>query len=320
MNVSHIYNLLFKISCKSIRATPIVLLFMCIMPFSTSKCEQVIISDADSVSRKEPAERYTFRTTGLSMLTFRDFATSPLFYRGGGLNLAYGRLNQKSHREFYYEFDFLAANTSALAPESNYFQTNTGSLYFSLSGYYHYLHVIKALSTEKNRLMLGAAYVSTQNIRLNQQFQNAAAGLENIMNLMISARYTRDFSRKESKELQYYKLKIKLPRVQRSISFQLNTGLLNFNRRPGYAYVYSNAWDGSNTNGLNWILEEYKLSMNGWRFGTRLEFLRKAENRNTRRIAYIWDIAHVPGRFDVFQMAIHRLQFTTIIHKPRRKR
>lgn len=168
--------------------------------------------------------------------------------------------------------------------------------------------------------MVGVAFVSSQNIRINQSFQNAAPGFESIVNFMAAAKIERDISRTTQKTINLYKLKLNLKSVKRELAFQFNVGILNFNRRPGYAYVYSNEWDGSNTNGINWLLEEYQLSLNGWRFGSRCEFTQYTPNGNARRIAYVWDIAHIPGRFEVFQMAIHKLQFTFIFDQTRARK
>lgn len=76
----------------------VFILFLVCFIFEPYKLEAIVSSVNDSVDKKEFAKKYRYRSTGTGLITFRDFATSPLFYRGGGLNLATGRLNKKAHR------------------------------------------------------------------------------------------------------------------------------------------------------------------------------------------------------------------------------
>jgi hypothetical protein len=277
--------------------------------------EDVIV---DSTSKKIKANRYTLRNLGVNKTLFRDFATSPLFYRGGGISFGYGWLNTNNNRERLVELDLVSNVTTAKAPKSNYFQTGTTSFFFNINGYIHYLHKVKSISTAKTDIRFGGAVSNTQNIRFNPSLMNATAGLESFLNLMFAGKVSRDISRNSARPFKFLFIKKELQPVKRFVSFQLNAGILNLNRRPGYAYVYDSELDGTKTNGLSWLFDSYKWSLNGWRFGTRVEFSKFRASGNGRKWAYLWDVAHAPGKFEPFQMASHRIQYTVIINNNKR--
>ncbi len=273
---------------------------------------------ADSTSSKNKADRYSLRNLATNYTLFRDFATSPLFYRGGGLSFGYGWLNTNINRERLIELDFAGNITFAKTPKSNYFQTASSSFLFAVNGYFHYLQTVKKISKSKNNIRFGGAILNTQNIRINSSLMNASAGLETFINLMFSAKIERDISRSTVKDFKLLFIKKQLHPVKRKIAFQLNAGVINLNRRPGYAYVYDSELDGTKTNGISWIFDAYQWSLNGWRFGTRIEFSRYRPSGNGKKIAYLWDVAHAPGKFEPFQMATHRIQYTLIINNNRK--
>lgn len=291
---------------------------MCLLLLSIQASAFSEEATPDSVIKKVKPNRYTLRNLAANYTLFRDFATSPLFYRGGGVSFGYGWLNTNANRERLVELDFSGNITTSKTPKSNYFQTSSTAFFFSISGYVHYLHTVKKFSSAKTNVRLGGAVINTQNIRINPSLMNAAAGLESIANLMFLAKVNQDISRNNARSFKLWFIKKELQPVKRNISFQLNAGVLNFNKRPGYAYVYDSELDGSNSNGLSWILDSYKWSLNGWRFGTRIEFSKYRASGNGRKWAYLWDIAHAPGRYEPFQMAMHRIQYTLIINNNKR--
>lgn len=262
--------------------------------------------------------RIMTRSVGLVVPVYRDFATSPLFYRGVGMNLGYGWLNTNFKRDRLFEMNLNGSVTLANTPRSDYYQTQTAGFLVSSNVYYHYLHRIEKLSSEKMNFKLGGAINGTQNIRVNPRLFNAALGLESILNLMVAGRLNRDISRTENKKIKFLFIEKTLLPIKRHWDFQANVGVLNFNRRPSYAYVYKEEWDGTDTNPALWIMEPYNWSMNGWRLGTRVEYSWFRPSGNGRKWAYIWDAAHVPGRFESFQMASHTLQYAIIINNNKR--
>ena len=277
--------------------------------------------NTDSLYRTEndpSINYYTQLSLGMVKPLYRDFATSPLFYSGMGINLNTARLKRSDLRERIFDVGLGFNVMAAKVPESNFIQSGASAMFGHLDLYYHELWKIKALSDKNYNLKVGGALVVSQNIRLNQSLQNNAVGLENISNLMASAQVTRDVSRRKTKQLNLLIFKPTLQAVKRDLRLLVNVGVLNLNFRPGYAYSYDSEMIGTETNPVTWAFSNYKWSLNGWRAQTQLEFITYLPNGNARSIAYIWEAAHAPGKHEAFQMASHRIQFTLHFHTKKR--
>lgn len=259
---------------------------------------------------------YFMPYVGIKNQTFRDFATSPLFYRGPAIELGLSWRWGKKNWENVLETDITFAYTFAKIPESAYFQTHSNALFFSGKISDEFLVKIQKLSWKKFDTKVGGTLLSTMNFRKNSALNNNGIGIENLTNLMATASISKDISRTETKERKYlgFIKKTLLP-VERHLSFKLNVGVLNFNYRPGYAYISDSELDGSNSNGLKSLLEGYSWKMNGWRLGTTIEFTKMRPNGNGHKWAYIWTAANAPGKFEAFQIASHSLRYTLIINK-----
>lgn len=265
-----------------------------------------------------PSNYYSQLSVGFSNPVYRDFATSPLFYNGLGVNLTSSWLKQSFIKEQKFQVGFGFSAVAASVPKSNFIEADGSASFFNLDLYYHHLWRLESFSDTKNNLKIGGAVIISQNLRINNYLQNNAVGLENISNLMASAQLTRDISRREPKQLNLLIFKPTLKPAERDLRFQLNMGVLNFNYRPGYAYSYDSEIVGTETNILEWALSNYKWSMNGWRLNTQIEFIKYLPNGNARSWSYIWEAAHAPGKFEAFQMASHRIQYTIFFHTNKR--
>ncbi|HSJ66402.1 MAG TPA: hypothetical protein VK921_01955 [Anditalea sp.] len=263
-------------------------------------------------------DRFLLGSMGMVIPVYRDFATSPLFYRGAGLHGGMGWMRSSDKRERLIDFNMNGSLTLARTPESDFFPALTEGFFISINSQFHYLYKIERFSTAKNNFKLGGAIVSTQNIRINPHLENAAVGLENISNLMLVGKLKRDISRTEPKNFKFLFIKTTLQPIRRYLDFQTNIGILNFNRRPGYAYVYHNEWDGTDTDPASWVLDAYRWTLNGWRLGTTVEYSWFRPSGNGRKISYLWDAAHAPGRFESMQMASHTFRYTIIINNNKR--
>ena len=248
---------------------------------------------------------------------YRDFATSPLFYRGGGFNLGNARLSRSDDRERLFQLSMGISPMFAHVPESDFIQPGSVAFFGNLEFHFHQLWKLKSLSSEKNNFKLGGALRSSQHIRINPSLQNNALGLENITNFMLASHIIRDISRVEARPLDLWLFQTTLRPIKRDLKFHFNAGILNFNYRPGYAYSYVSELEGLETNPLSWILDNYRWSLNGWRFTTELEYISYLPNGNAYSWAYVWDAAHAPGRYEAFQMANHEIKFTYYFHIPK---
>jgi len=293
---------------------PLLILILSLSKNSSSQ-DHILLPQ---IERYYPTDYYTTLSFGLTNPIYRDFATSPLFYNGIGLESSSASLKRSDARERIFEFGFGISAQLARVPQSNYIQSGSISGYGKFDIYYQQSWTLEALSDAKNNTKIGGAINITQNIRANPGLQNNAIGLENISNLMASAQWTRDISRTEVKQLNLWLFKPTLKPVKRELRFLLNVGMLNFNYRPGYAYSYDSELNGMDTSPIQWALSNYKWSLNGWRLKTELEFLKYLSNGNVKGWSYVWEAAHAPGKFEAFQMASHQLKYTFYIHSEKR--
>ncbi len=264
----------------------------------------------DTAHNKLPIHYYSQLSIGLTSPLYRDFATSPLFYRGLGIHLSTAWQKRSDRHERIFRFALGFSALTPRVPKSKLIQPGGMAFYGRLDLYYQQLWKLEALSNKNNNLKIGGAVNITQNIRANPALQNNTMGLENISNVMAAAQWTLDISRKKTKQLNLWLFKPTLKPVKRELRFLVNVGVLNFNFRPGYAYAYDSELNGMDTNPVAWAFANYKFTMNGWRVKTQLEFIKYLSNGNARSWSYVWEATSAKGRHEPFQMASHRLQFT----------
>jgi len=276
-------------------------------------------SDSIQQTDKLAANYYTKLSASITHPVYRDFATSPLFFRGIGLNLTAGWLNQSDLRERIFQIETVAAAMSPKTPKSDLIKARGLSFFGQLNAFYQELWKLEKFSSSRNNIKIGGALLITQNARINRGLQNNALGLESIYNLMASAQIKRDISRRKKKKINLFLFKPILKPVKRDLRFLLNIGVLNVNYRPGYAYSYDSELVGTETGPVKWEFDNYKWSLNGWRIQTQLEYIKYLNNGNARSWSYIWRAAHIPGRHEAFQMASHQIQFTLFFNSKKSK-
>ncbi|MDD4574912.1 MAG: hypothetical protein PHI36_00635 [Bacteroidales bacterium] len=268
------------------------------------------------LQKKNPKpDRSLHLSSGFTSFLYRDFATSPLFYSGVGLRLAVGYEIKSDHDEHFFDLDYIIGVAFAVNPTPVTAGNSTMAIMNTSNFYYHYLHELTRFNNDKYKISLGGSFLNSLNVRVNQALNNNSAGIENISNFMFSLKLNRDISRHQVIIEDLLLFKRKLMPSTRSLSFQCNIGLLNFNYRPGYAYNYLGEMDGSSTNILKYAIEDHLWSMNGIRLNTRLEFSYYKPYKNGSKWAYVWDFANVPGKFETYQSAFHRLEYVLIINR-----
>lgn len=267
---------------------------------------------------KVQSDYYSILSVGANRPIYLDLASSPLFYNGLGLDLQAGWLKRSEKRERLFDMRIAANTLNAKIPESNFLQAQTNSFLIQFNASYVQLFALDRFSTNKNNIKVGGLIRTTQNLRVNSSLQNNALGLENSTNIMASGQIIRDVSRNAPKELNLLVFKPTLKPVQRDLRFQLNTGILNFNYRPSYAYSYDGEIIGTETQLLSWVLSNYKWSSNGYRLNTEIEYIKYLPNGNARSLSYAWDVAHMPGRYESFQMASHQIRYRIFFLKKKR--
>lgn len=274
------------------------------------------IARADSISDTQ-SDYYRIYSVGFNSPIYRDFATSPLFYDGFGLDLYHSRSRRSTKSERHFDMGIGMNALNARIPQSDVLQAFTSAFLIQFNLSYSKLYELTKFSTDKNNIKVGGVIRSTQNNRVNPSLFNNALGLENSTNLMASGQIIRDVSRQTHKELNLWLFKPTLKPVKRDLRFQLNVGLLNFNYRPGYAYSYEAEVIGTETFPLFWILSNYKWSLNGFRYNTEIELIKYAANGNARSWSYVWDAISMPGRYENFQFASHQIRYRIFFHNKR---
>lgn len=254
-------------------------------------------------------------SAGLGYASFRDFATSPLYYNGPGISLAIEKQTLRQKSEINWGLSPLISSTMAHIPKSNYYQPSTSSSFMSFDAYCQYLRLVPQLSSDKLKFKAGGTLMGTQNFRVNQDLFNSAVAAETFINFMLSLKADKDISRNTEKINKLWFITIRRKPAKRKLSFQANIGIVNINHRPPYNFLYLSPINGTQNNSFSSPANAYQWSLNGWRVGTKIEFSKFASSGNGFKIAYVWDIASAPGKHQAFQMASHRIQYSLIINK-----
>lgn len=221
--------------------------------------------------------------------TFRDMATSPLFYKGNTLSyMGAWHLNNKANEK-------LASLNYTFGKHTNrYNNTNNSAKFYSLELYYSQLYQLNKLSSNKWKTKIGAGVISSLNIRENKALMNNSLGIENISNILFATKASWDISRLDSKS------------TKRCFSLFINIGVVNLNYRPGYAYNYMPSIGSAYVRSMT----DHHLSLNGFRLNSILEYSRSVSNRNIVRVSYIFDAYNAPGKYEPFNYAKHSLKLS----------
>ncbi len=254
----------------------------------------LLLSEGFAQSYKEtasslPDSRHSYieLSAGAGVSTFRDLATSPLFYQGASFSLSGGYLGADKKREVYagasYHYGLLTGKFN---------NTSKSSSFYSLDLNHHTMYTLNKFSSAGWVIRCGWSVVSSTNIRENSALMNNSLGVENISNIMASGRVTRNLVKKSS------------------LSFTFNLGVLNMNYRPGYAYNYIPQITGSEISNFG----DYKLSLNGFRIQSRIVYSRVFMNRNSARLTYLFDAYNAPGKFEPLNFIRHSLSLSLLFN------
>lgn len=255
------------------------------------------VPENPSLSNKEKRKiRPTYiRVNGLiNESTFRDFATSPLNYKGLAVDYYVGRLRMDSYRESEISLGASSGNYSA-----DFNGTSSVSKLTKFEAFYSKLYRIDKLTSINKGINTKAGFLidATGDLRYNTDLQNNARGLEFFGNAMGSVKITKDLSNKAKNK-------------NRDLSLRLNVGLVNATLRNGFAYL----GQGDVTNDPK-FLDGYEFKMfSGFRMGTRLDYTRYLKNKNAVQISYIWDAYKTGGDLDKFELAHHKIGISLLFN------
>jgi len=248
-------------------------LFMLIPALSYSQQSD---SPSEQAEQKRPA--YLEMEMGLSLSSFRDYATSPLIYSGKPIHLGLGLLELSNLRESSIRFSYAFGNY-----RNRFNEQTTLSKVDVIDVSYVELYRIGAWSTDRFNLKVGGQWTTTTNVRQNTALQNNGTGVEIVSNLFGTAKGSLNLSESQA------------------LSITMNLGLLNAAYRNGFVYVGQSAPTNQGS-----IFDQYELSLvSGYRFITQVDYTLKLKNENALRFSYNWDAYQTRGNYDEFEMASH---------------
>ncbi len=250
-------------------------------------------------------KNYIELSLGKSNSKFRDFATSPLFYKG--LPTAFGirKTRDKNMTLVSFGMEYIFGNY-----HSNFNDHEATSQVRSLSFDYSRMYHSNLTRWDKTDLFLGGKVVSTANLRINPSLLNNNVGFEMFANIMGSAMVQRDISRNRLKSKKILFIKYKLKPRKRDLSYRLNLGIVNTNYRNGYSYIGQSAL-------LNEfeLFEDYKYSvLSGLRIGSQIDY-RVYLNNNALVFSYVWDAYKTGNKMDKLEMSQHIFKLSMLINK-----
>lgn len=237
----------------------------------------------------------------------RDFATSPLTYKGILTNYTAAYLKMDNEREVKLNMRFNNGvykykNTSGVR------LFNKANVYVLDVNYYR-LYQVHAFNNSKWNLKVGGTFDINTDVRINQDLMNAAVGYEVFNTLFVSGKVSRRFERKEAVTKKILFMHIRFRPMVAFLSYRLNVPVMNNTVRNGFSYIANES-----INTLP-IFKEYKVkAFSGVHFSSELAYTRQMQNGNMWRLSYIWDAYAAGKTYDRIEMAHHIAELSILFH------
>ena len=265
----------------------------------SQEADSVTVLSRKALRKERPY--YIGLTYGENILSYRDFATSPLKYSGAGLYLGSSRIKLDEKRERIYGLSLTVGKTFSSINDHDY-----KSLVISSTTYYSQLYQIPKWSTEKRNIKVGGRLDISNNTRINRALHNNAVGIEYIPTLFGSVKGTWDISRKHAIDKKFLFIKYTKEAKTRDLAFRLNVGLINSSYRNGYIYTQHS----SVLNDLK-IFGDYQFNVFlGFRMSSALDYTVSLKNKNKIQLSYLWDAYKTGGDLDKLEVASHTIKYT----------
>ncbi len=282
---------------------------------STGLSVQSYAQETDMPTNKELRKarpNYISIGFGLNRGSVRDFATSPLTYKGTLFSFSGGYQRYDDLRDTRLNIRFNVGGYRYSRSEG--IPTSSGATGYVLFVNYAKLYRLKRYSNNKWNFKVGGMLDVVTDVRINSQLLNAAVGYEVFNTLYASGKVTRTFVRSELKQKKFLFIKYKLrPRVAQ-LSYQLNLPVINGYARNGFAYL------GNERIGEVPLFNGYQYKLfSGFRISSTLAYTRQMANGNMWRVAYIWDAYTSGGQQNRFEMAHHIAEFSLLFHLNKNK-
>ncbi len=257
------------------------------------KSEDVYGADSSTTTASNASRpAYLDITYGISYSSFRDFATSPLFYVGNPHYIAVSHIDVDSKRESSFRLSYSFGNFNHSAAQNEAVSTVN-----SIAVNYLELFEFRKISSSKFNLKLGGQLNSTANLRDNAVLGNNSDGFEVISTLFGAVKGTLDMSGKQGKR-------------KRNLACGLNIGLINSSYRNGFIYTRQSPL--LNRDHIN---DGYEFRFfSGYRINSTVAYTAWLQNGNAIQLSYVWDIYQTGGNQDQLEMAAHLLTLSILFN------
>ena len=258
-----------------------------------------------SKQRRKLRPSYIVLGIGLNNSIYRDFATSPLFYKGIIPAFSLGKKKIDAKRESFFLINYASGKhkyNTAINPDK--------SKLWTLTLEHCKLYQIPKFSTERLNYKIGVDIQFTNNFRINEKLENSAYGYETFLNFSLSQKLTLDVSRKREINKSWKFLHYHRKQKRRELSCQFNFGVLNNNIRNGYIYL-----------GQSDVINNFKIYdgyfmhfMQGIRMSSAINYTIFLKNANAFQFSYFWDALSTGTVDNRFDMSSHKFQFSLLFN------
>lgn len=275
-----------------------------------SQCLPDVTAQETALSKKQIRKerpKYLQVGMGLNRGSLRDFATSPITYKGVLFNYSVGYLKMDTAREVKFTARFNSGAYKYNRTEG--IQSRSRASMYVLYLNYYRLYRLNKLSNSNWHIQAGGMFDANLDFRLNNDLMNAGYGYEFFNTFFLSGKVTRRWERTETVHKKFLFIKYKRnPRVA-LLSYQLNLPLMHNSLRNGFAYIGN---EGLNTSP---VFKEYEYKpFGGIRFCSELAYTRQMQNGNMWRVSYLWD-AYTSGKgHNRFELSNHIAEVSLLFH------
>lgn len=244
---------------------------------------------------------------GLNRGSVRDFATSPITYKGVLANYSIARLRMDTARETKTTIRFNHGTYRYKKTEGVDVKSKTSVYILDLS--YQKLYQLQKLSGKKWNVKLGGMADVNMDVRVNDDLMNAGVGYEVFNTFFLSGKATRIFRYEEATRKKFLFIKYKRRPHMSFLSYQLNLPVMNNTIRNGFAYIGNESLDTSP------LFKGYEArAFSGIRVSSELAYTRQMQNGNMWRFSYFWDAYAVGEKFNRLEMANHIVELSLLFH------
>lgn len=244
---------------------------------------------------------------GLNKGSMRDFATSPITYKGVLFNYSFGYIKMDTTRETRFSTRFNHGTYKYKRTDGIDLKAKTSMYVLYLN--YQKLYQLEKFSNRKWNVKLGGMADVNMDVRINDDLMNAGVGYEVFNTFFLSGKVTRRFKRHEEVNKKFLFIKYRLNPMVSMLSYQLNVPVMNNTVRNGFAYIGN---EGINTTP---VFKGYEAkAFSGIRLCSELAYTRQIQNGNMWRLAYWWDAYAAGKSFNRFEMANHIVEFSLLFH------